>query len=454
MSKRVCDRRSSSLVAAILVLFACLVLVATLAVACGDGTTATTAAVSTTGAASTETSGAASTQSTAAVATTQATSGDAANDPYVIGLLTDLSGPLSFIGVPQRDGIQVMIDRINAQGGINGHPLKMIIEDEGSDAAKATAATTKLIESAKVDVIVGGAWGVLTPTIQAICERAQIVHVYPGPPDSNTREQNLRWSFQIVPGQDPLAQAQYEIARTNGYKAIVGIGDDQTLYQASLDVFGKLAAADNVKFTRLTDTFTAGAVDLSSQAQKIEQAAEEIGAEAVVITCNASDAAVLIRNLNKLGVDLPVIGTYAYGTDATVKLVGDLKSKVYWPDLKALVYTQLPASDPQKPILAQMADEYKKLTGSDLNSFAANNYSTVSAIAIGLAAGGHDHVKMRDAMETIKGFVGSDGTVTFNSEKYGHESMTIDGMCVLTVENGAFKLLGTFSVDGKFQAVQ
>jgi branched-chain amino acid transport system substrate-binding protein len=59
-----------------------------------------------------------------------------------------------------------------------------------------------------------------------------------------------------------------------------------------------------------------------------------------------------------------------------------------------------------------MAGEFEKLSSAPFSSFAANNYSTVSVIAIGLAAGGHDRAKVRDAMEGIKDFVGSDGAVS------------------------------------------
>jgi branched-chain amino acid transport system substrate-binding protein len=386
--------------------------------------------------------------------TTAAPDAGAADDPYVIGLLSDLTGSLSFIGIPQRDAMKMEIDKANSEGGINGHPLKLIVEDEGSNAAKVTAAATKLIESDKVDVLVGPAWGALLPTVQAVAERAGVPYIYPGPADAVTREQIMKWCFSVAASPDPLAEATAGILKNFGYKAAVGIGDDWVTYQSALKSIEKMTADSGIKFTRLSDTFTAGAADLSSQAQKIKQAAEAIHAEAIVALTDGPSAAVLARNLNKLGVDLPIIGGYAYGSDATIKLVGDLKSQVIWADMKAPIYSQLPDGDPQKTLLTQYAEEYKAATGNELNSFAANIYTTMHIVRVGLEAGGHDKAKSRDAMEAIKGWVGANGTVNFSADKYGHEQMGVDGFCVLTVADGAFKLLGTFGTDGAYTPVK
>jgi branched-chain amino acid transport system substrate-binding protein len=435
------NKNRRSIVMLLVVGLVCLA-VSLLVVACdGGGATTTTAASGVT-------------QTTAGTATTQA---GAADDPYVLGLVSDLTGPVSFIGIPQRDGIQVMVNRINAAGGINGHPLKLIVEDGGTDTAKNLAAATKLIQSDEVDILIGPTFAAEIAAFQALAEKAGIVNVYPGPPDATIRELKQEWTFSIVQGEDPLATVEMSIAKHNGYKAIVGIGENSTLFQKTLDVFATQAQAAGITFTRMTDTFSNVDTDFSSQAQKVRAEAEKIHADAILITTDGGAAAVLIRALNKLGVNLPVIGTHAYGNDATVQLVGDLKTKVEWPDEKANIYQQLPDTDPQKSILTSMAADYLELTGNPLNSFAANNYSTISAIAVGLAAGGHDQAKIREAMEGIKNLVGSDGTIKWgplSESPYGHENHECDGFAHVTVENGAFKLLGTFAIDGTYQPLQ
>lgn len=442
------SNRTTRLSVWVAVLCVCLMLAAALA-GCGDTSTDATDQTATTAEPGGVTTTAGNTETSAT-----APSDDAANDPYVIGLLSDLTGPLSYIGVPQADAMKMEIERTNSEGGINGHPLKLIIEDEGSNAAKVSAAVTKLVESDKVDILVGPAWGALVPTIQAIADRSEIPYVYPGPPDAVSREQIQKWSFSTAASPDALATAQAGIVKSFGYKAVVAIGDDWTTYQQSLKSVEKLATEAGIRFTLLKDTFTAGAADLSSQAQKVKQACDEIQAEAIIVSTDGPTAAVLVRNLNKLGVSLPIIGTYAYGSDATIRLVGELESQVIWADMKASIYQQLPDNDPHKSLLTEYAAAYKAATGDELNSFSANVQAAFHVVRVGLEAGGHDRAKARDAMEAIDGFVGANGTISYNAEKYGHDQNSPEGFCVLTVENGAFKLLGTFASDGTYQPLQ
>jgi hypothetical protein len=71
---------------------------------------------------------------------------------------------------------------------------------------------------------------------------------------------------------------------------------------------------------------------------------KKINADAILISTDGLAAANRLRPLNKFGVNLPVIGTYAYGNPALIKLVGDLKTKIEWPHEKAIIYQQLPDS--------------------------------------------------------------------------------------------------------------
>ena len=57
-------------------------------------------------------------------------------DPYVIGYLTDITGHARANYAPESEGFRVYMDLVNANGGINGHPVKVVIEDGKSDPSK------------------------------------------------------------------------------------------------------------------------------------------------------------------------------------------------------------------------------------------------------------------------------------------------------------------------------
>ena len=58
----------------------------------------------------------------------------------VIGTILDLSGPIAAFGKQSRNGMQLRVDEINEQGGINGRKLKLLVEDAGYDPKRAVLA--------------------------------------------------------------------------------------------------------------------------------------------------------------------------------------------------------------------------------------------------------------------------------------------------------------------------
>ncbi len=80
--------------------------------------------------------------------------GISANE-IVIGTHQDLSGPIKVWGVPVSNGMKMAVDEINAQGGINGRKIKLVLEDSGYDPKRAVLATQKMIERDKVFAMVG-----------------------------------------------------------------------------------------------------------------------------------------------------------------------------------------------------------------------------------------------------------------------------------------------------------
>lgn len=65
---------------------------------------------------------------------------------YVLGMTTDLSGPLVEYGPNQRQGAQTYIKYVNAHGGVNGHKIKLVVTDDKSDATAGLANVKQLVQ--------------------------------------------------------------------------------------------------------------------------------------------------------------------------------------------------------------------------------------------------------------------------------------------------------------------
>ncbi|HWI40953.1 MAG TPA: ABC transporter substrate-binding protein, partial [Verrucomicrobiae bacterium] len=107
-----------------------------------------------------------------ALVTAQGASAAAA--PIKIGGLFAVTGPASFLGEPERNTAQMVVDEINKAGGINKRPLQLVVYDTQGDATKAVQAATRLVKEDKVVAIIGPSTTGDTMAVVPILEKAGI----------------------------------------------------------------------------------------------------------------------------------------------------------------------------------------------------------------------------------------------------------------------------------------
>src|ERR1700693_4524679 len=97
-----------------------------------------------------------------------------------VGVIMDLTGPLSFLGIANANVAKMVIDDINAKGGLLGRHIELLVEDSATTDSVAEAKAAKLVEQDKVDVIFGG---IYSSTRQAIKGPAVVkgrkLYIYP-----------------------------------------------------------------------------------------------------------------------------------------------------------------------------------------------------------------------------------------------------------------------------------
>ena len=73
-----------------------------------------------------------------------------------IGAVLSVTGPASFLGDPEKKTLEIYVEAINAQGGVNGQKLQLVVYDDGGDANNARTFATRLVEEDKIVAMVGG----------------------------------------------------------------------------------------------------------------------------------------------------------------------------------------------------------------------------------------------------------------------------------------------------------
>src|SRR5689334_2556285 len=101
------------------------------------------------------------------------------NRPARVGVVTDQTGALSFMGVANVNVAKMVIDDINVRGGLLGRPIELFVEDSATDDAVAETAAAKLVERS-VDVVVGGIYSSTRQAIKGpVVDDAEILYIYP-----------------------------------------------------------------------------------------------------------------------------------------------------------------------------------------------------------------------------------------------------------------------------------
>lgn len=102
-----------------------------------------------------------------ATATVAAVSSAKAQDAYVIGITAGLTGPAASSQAPIIESLRVYVEKLNARGGVNGHPVRLILEDDLADASKAAANVTKLLNRGDVILIGNSSFSTTYVPVQA-----------------------------------------------------------------------------------------------------------------------------------------------------------------------------------------------------------------------------------------------------------------------------------------------
>ena len=103
-----------------------------------------------------------------------------AADPIKVGIATDLTGPIGYAGIPNSNVAKMVIDEINAAGGLLGRPLQIVLEDTASNEQVAVTRVRKLIQKDKVAVVFGGITSSMRNAIKdTIVNRGKTLYIYP-----------------------------------------------------------------------------------------------------------------------------------------------------------------------------------------------------------------------------------------------------------------------------------
>jgi len=356
-----------------------------------------------------------------------------AKEPYKIGGIFAITGPSSFLGDPEKKSMEMIIDELNAKGGIDGHPLQAVIYDTEGDPTKTVLATNKLISNDKVLAIVGPS---LTPTTLAIVplvekEKIPLISCAAG---VKITDPIKPWVFKTAQSDLLAVAAIYQHMQKQNIKKVGIITVETAFGESGKEQLEAQAAKFGIELVQ-KETFGAKDTDMTAQLTKIRSAQPQ----AIICWGTNPGPAVIAKNVQQMNIKIPLYQSHGVASPKFVELAGDAAEGILLPTGKILVAQQLPDKDPQKAVLLNYIEQFEKRFQMPVSGFGGYAYDAIRMLAAALPGTDGNQEKLRDHLEQLKGLVGISGV--FNFSPTDHNGLGPDAFVMVKIEKGGWKLL-------------
>ena len=232
-----------------------------------------------------------------------------AKAPYVIGAVLSLSGPVAANGVPTREGILLAVEQINAAGGIDGHPVQVLFEDDQSKPDQAVILANKLITQDRVLMLLGASFGSTTNAIAAVVDKLKIPHLSATAWTKADLRLVPQTFYFLVDFETVMDQMLGYITKDLGVKRVGMLRLTREYGQIASESLAKLKAKHGVEVVR-EERGNDPDTDFTPQLTNIRAAKPE-----AMISWFANPAgAISIKNMRQLGMSMPVLGPVSMAT--------------------------------------------------------------------------------------------------------------------------------------------
>jgi len=363
-----------------------------------------------------------------------------AAEAYKVGAVFSVTGRASFLGDPEKKTVLMLQEEINKEGGINGHPLEVVIYDDEGDATKCALAVRKLIARDEVCAIIGPSLSGLSLAVVPEAEKHEIPLVSCAASykivtkDPETGEQ-WKWVFKTPQSDSMAVEAIYTHMKEKGVSKIAvmsvttGYGESgrsELLRLASQ--FGMTIVAD--------EKYGPADTDMTAQLTKIKGLAPQ----AIVNWSIGPTQVVVVRNWKELGMtNVTFYQSHGFGSRKNIELAAGAAEGVFCPLGACNIAEVLPMDHPQKGVAMAYLKAYAAKYNEPLSSFGGHAWDALSMAAKALKAVGPDKAKIRDYLENLTGFVGQHGI--FNFSPKDHNGLTKEAFQMVVVKDGDWALV-------------
>jgi len=327
-------------------------------------------------------------------------------EPIKIGFIGPLTGPLAVFGEDMRGGVEVAIEEINDNGGINNRPLEVIYEDDACDSKNTVTAFSKLVNIDKVEAIIGPLCSGTVLSVAPLAEENKVIIFSPVATASSISKAGdyiFRNSISDVHQGKFLAEFLFKKYNLNN-AGVIYVNNDYgiQLFDSFKRNFEGLGG--NVKIAEL---YTDGSKDFRTNLAKIKNK----NIDGLIIICGGVDGGLIAKQARELGIEVNLIGTDNFGGKEVMEVGGSA--------VEGTIFTT-PSLDETNPELINFNNQYISKHGKDLFLgsdnlwISANAYDATMILKVAIEKGGCSSTEIKNYLYKIKDYQGIGGLISFD----------------------------------------
>jgi branched-chain amino acid transport system substrate-binding protein len=312
-----------------------------------------------------------------------------------LGYLLPETGDLSFLGPPMIKGVQMAIRDINAAGGVNGKDVALAQADDGTNPDVASAAVDKLLNTDKVDAVIGAAATSVTLAVIDKITGAKVVECSPSNTGSNlTTYDDNGYYFRTAPPDNLQSAALGDLITDDG-KSNVGIIAINNDYGKGFSADLKKRLESNGATIASEAFYDPNGSDFSAEAKQVADSKPD--AVAVIAYPDTGGQVFSAMIANKIGpADVGVYVTDGLQTNELYKKI-DPNNPAVTQGVRGTA-----ASSAPKNGAAFFPAAFAKFAPGVDTIYSAHAYDCAVTIALAaIAAGSDDPTAIRDQMDGI-----------------------------------------------------
>jgi len=376
----------------------------------------------------------------AALALGTATQPSLAAEPIKLGAFFALSGPAAHIGTPTKLVAQMVVDKINKEGGINGRPIELVLGDTESDPAKAAVIAKKFIFSDKVAAIIGPTSTAEGMSVKKIVEEAGVPTFMTVGGDPVIMGGNFgpyTYVFKSPQRSSTAVRKLYGYLKAKGMTKVALFTASDSFGKDGLGWLERLAPEFGISFTA-KESFGPSDTDMTAQLTKIKNSAPQ----AIVTWTIGPAGSIVAKNKLQLGIPIPLFQCHGLPDPKYIELAGKASEGDRMPATKLMVADALPASDLQIKVITEFIRLYRDVYKHDkefpINTHSGYAWDAITIVANAMKKAGTDPKALRAALEETKGYVGVSGVYNLTAED--HNGLGVDSLVMVQVKDGRFVL--------------